>query len=227
MTNTQSPLKLVERFYALSKYAYLFPISISYRQGLFLHNLLKKHAPKKVLELGSGYGVSSVWIQTGITPSCTHIAIDPWASHIPEISEYLKQRNYSLIRTATSQEYLAKNCKKLTGSVDLFFVDADEHFDGCLTDCYFANRILKTNGQLIIRNCWNPAVRRVCQFMLKNLPYRLHGVPKWLNWLIINIRPIGMGWLLYHSTHHYTSGLCILEKTGPDDRPWDHFRGFC
>lgn len=204
-----------------------FPISIHWQQGTFLASLIRKFQPKFLLELGSGYGVSSLWIQSALLPTSTHIAVDPWATHPPDIRTTLKNRRYSLVTSHTSQEYLARNARRLRGKLDFVLMDADERFDGCMTDVYFVNQIMMTGGLLIIRNAWNPSVRKMCQFILTNLPYHLVGLPTWATWLFRFAPFIGVGLLLFLLTRWYTAEFCVLKKTGPDKRPWNHFKNFC
>lgn len=227
MANTHSLISLLNNIYSAEETHQLFPISINWHQGKYLVTLVRQRNPQTVLELGSGFGLSSLWIQSALSSQSTHIAIDPWANHLPKIKAALVTRRYKLVTTYTSQEYLARNNSALKEKLDFIFMDADNRFDGCLTDCYFANQALKTNGILVIRNCWNPSVRKICQFMLTNLPYRLEGVPHWVNWLIKHMPIVGMGWLLYHATQQYSAEFCVLKKTAADKRKWNHFKSFC
>lgn len=227
MANTHSLTSLLTGIYSATNTQQLFPISINWQQGNYLAALIQQHNPRAVLELGSGFGLSSIWIQSALSSRSSHTAVDPWAEHLPKIRAALSKRHYKLITAYTSQEYLARNLSTLKEKIDFIFMDADNRFDGCLTDCYFANQILKTNGILVIRNCWNPSVRRVCQFMLTNLPYHLVGVPSWINWLIKHMPTHGMGWLLYHTTLRYSAEFCVLKKTATDNRKWNHFATFC
>ncbi len=227
MANTHSLKNLLKSIYTEPVSPSLFPISINWQQGTYLASLVGAYNPKTVLELGSGFGVSSVWIQSKLARKSTHIAIDPWAEHLPEIEKVLAHTNYSLVTSATSQEYLARMDHARKQKVDLIFMDADERFDGCLTDCYFSNRILNENGLIVIRNIWNPSVRRVCQFVITNLPYQLIGVPLWINWWIKHMPPLGNGFIIYLATRFYSAELCVLKKVNADLRPWHHFRPFC
>lgn len=227
MTNTHSYSALLQDLYTQPTSPQLFPISINWQQGQLVADLITQYHPNYILELGSGFGISSLWIQSATTQQSTHCAVDPWATHLPKIKKALKHSKYRLETDYTSQEYLAQNLTYLKGKLDFVLMDADNRFDGCMTDCYFTNQALKTGGVLVLRNSWNPSVRRVVQFMLTNLPYELASVPRWVSWLIKRMPQVGRGWLLYHSTRHYSAELCVLVKTAVDNRAWNHFKPFC
>lgn len=227
-TRVASELRqLLQKLYTAPQYQSYFPISINWNQGEFLVQLLKQYRPKRVLELGSGYGISAIWIQLGLPTTSKHVSVDPWAEHPALIKKALKSTKHILTTQFTSQQYLAKlETQKNQPKPDFIVMDADNRFDGCISDFYFANHLQKPGDVIIMRNCWNPSVRMAARFVVTNLPYRLVGVPSVINWWMQHLHSIGLGWLLYHTTKRYTAEWVVLEKTASDTRPWHHFRRF-
>ena len=222
-----SLIRLLKKIYGSARYQELFPVSINWRQGLYLSELLRRLQPKNILELGSGHGVAALWIQSAIPTATKHISVDPWTEYPQEIRIALKKTNHTLITTHTSQEYLANLGKKsLKTYPDIIVADGDERFDGCMADLYFATKLLRPGGHLVVRNSWNPSVRLALRFAITNLPYRLEGVPNFVHWWIKHLSRFGLGWVLFHTTRHYTAEWCVLQKTAADTRPWNHFRQF-
>lgn len=222
-----SLIRLLKKIYGSARNQELFPASINWQQGLYLSELLRKLQPRNILELGSGHGVAALWIQSAIPAVTKHISVDPWTEYPPEVLTALKKTNHTLITTHTSQQYLADLETKSTGlKPELIILDADNHFDGCMADLYFATKLLRPGGHLVVRNCWNPSVRLALRFGITNLPYRLEGVPSFVHWWIKHLSRFGLGWVLYHTTRHYTAEWCVLQKTAADTRPWNHFQQF-
>lgn len=225
MSDVITLMAVLHKLYTLAQHTHLFPIAISWHQGTFLTALVNQIKPTHLIEIGCGYGISTLWIQASSHIPKQHTVVDPNAEPLPIIKKHLAKK-CSFI-TTSSQQYLAKLEQQKNPGIDCFFMDGDERFDGCLTDCYFANRILPVGGHIIIRNIWNPAVRRACQFMIKNLPYELPLASSWQQWLIAHIPTPLLGTLLYYVTTQKMAGLLVLRKTAPDTRPWNHFSRFC
>jgi predicted O-methyltransferase YrrM len=200
--------------------------AISYNQGLFLKKMLQEEQPKSMIELGFHYGFSSLWLFAGSYDSLEkYIIVDPW---IPSkknlVAQFLKQDSRVVfVKNLTSQEYLASILKTYRRQVDCIIIDADEKFDGVMTDLYFSLHLIRINGLITVRNTWNPSVRKALLFFLKNLPLRLEGVPWWAMWLVRNL-PVGSGWLLRYLVGNMD--FCTMRLIGEENRNWDHFKEF-
>lgn len=234
MVSTQS---LLDRIYADKNYALriasdIFEISINYQQGIFLSRMVDRYRPKRVVELGFRYGISSLWIQNARHSPISHNIIDPY-HHIPTpprslvIYDYIKkQKGVIFEERYASQEYLAA-MYVAHKKVDMVFMDASQWFDSVMTDMFFVSRILNVQGIVIIRNIYNRPVRKAIMFYLRNLPYSIEGISLWKNWVVKRVPVIGE--LLLRSIQRPV-GLCVLRLTGEDKRAtqglWRHFVSF-
>lgn len=221
--------KLLDLIYSSPKFSSeiaedITNISISKNQGLYLSKLINKFKPKTVIELGFGYGVSTLWIQTANQKIDKHIVIDPdhHTPNNPIIYRVLKDLPNLEIIYSTSQQYLA-TLVATKQKADFVFIDADEKFDAITTDMYFVTQILNPSGIVVIRNVWNPSVRKAVEFFAKNLPYQLIALSKLEEFVVKRIPFIGKR--LLHFKHRRTD-LFTLKLKKIDNRPWNHFNHF-
>ena len=56
------------------------PSSVPYETGLVLYNLIREYKPKRSIEIGFAYGLSTLFICQALADNGQgmHIAIDPW-----------------------------------------------------------------------------------------------------------------------------------------------------
>jgi predicted O-methyltransferase YrrM len=221
---------LIFKIYANAHFAQsiaqnLFPISISLRQGMYLVSLINRYKPFLLLELGVGYGISSLWIQAAKHTPKKHIAVDPYGPkpNNPIITQTLSQQpNLHFHQNISSQHYTA-NLNQKGKQVDFVFIDADEKFDSVVTDMYFVTKVLKKNGIVVIRNIWNPSVRKAMLFFIKNLPYQIEGITTHEQKIIRHVPFIGE--LLLRIKCRPLDFL-VLKLTKKDHREWNHFVPF-
>ena len=60
-------------------------------------------------------------------------------------------------------------------ALDAIFIDGDHRFDGAFCDAYFAHRLLKPGGILVIDDVWMDAVYLVCHFLEESYRYENCG----------------------------------------------------
>jgi len=53
-----------------------FPTSINYGEGSFLNKFVNDFKPKLIVEIGLGYGISTLWMEKGPFRPKQHYAID-------------------------------------------------------------------------------------------------------------------------------------------------------
>lgn len=148
--------KLLELIYNSPKFSSeiaedITQISISKNQGLYLSDLINRFKPKTVIELGFGYGVSALWIQTANKQIKKHIVIDPY-HHTPNnriIHRVLKRQSNLKMIYSNSQQHLA-NLVATQQKADFVFIDADERFDAITADLHFVTQILNPGGIVVI-----------------------------------------------------------------------------
>lgn len=203
----------------------IFPISISKKQGLFLNVLLEKYTPHSLLECGYGYGVSSLWIQSSTHKPKKHIII---SESVPQskskiITKILSKQSGLLCNTNITSQYFMAQMAKKRRKFDCILLDADERFDGVVTDMYFATQIVKKEGIIIMRNIWNPSVRKAMLFYIKNLPYQIEFFSPLERRIVVNGMFLGE-FLLKKKCARL--GFLVLKLKKNDTRVWNHFIPF-
>lgn len=129
-------------------------------QGKFLSLLVKLHKPKNILEVGSYFGYSSVWLARAVKEIGTHL-------YCAEISE----PQCKIIEANLKKDALSDCTTVLQGSgvdimnkfinegksFEMIFVDADKTNYSNYLD--LATRLLPSGGLLLVDNCiWDNKV---------------------------------------------------------------------
>jgi len=86
-------------------------------------------------------------------------------------------------------------------SADFIFMDDGHKYDDNIVELYFATKMLRQGGFLVIDDAWMPSVVATLEYATSNLPFvQIHGL--------------------------YKRGVVLL-KTGDDHRVWDFHERFC
>ena len=86
-------------------------------------------------------------------------------------------------------------------SADFIFMDDGHKYDDNIVELYFATKMLRQGGFLVIDDAWMPSVVATLEYATSNLPFvQIHGL--------------------------YKRGVVLL-KTGDDHRNWDFHERFC
>lgn len=227
----QKSRKLLQKIYSDTRFAQtisakLFPIAISRTQGEFLRSFIETHKPETIIECGFGFGISALWFLSSRHQPDKYYIVDPFREHsrgAEMICAYVRAHSHvQLDDTQTSQQFLAE-FEKSGKKVDFIFNDADERFDGLMSDMYFSTRILSVGGHVIIRNVWNPSIRKVILFCIKNLPYDTPQFTRFERFLIEHIPYFGERQLRKRIGE---LDFIILRLREVDTRDWNHFVSF-
>jgi len=150
--------------------------AIDYNEGEFILNIIKDNPDiVKTLEVGCAYGLSSLFICLGIRrrEGASHTIIDPFqkTSWDGVGIRYLQEAGIDFFRLIeTKSEFaLPRLLEDKEGPFDLIFIDGWHTFDHTLLDCFYATRLLRPGGVLVIDDVPFPSVKRVVEF-LKNYP---------------------------------------------------------
>ena len=144
-------------------------------QGLFLQKIFDVINPKKSLEVGLAYGISTLFIlekHRDIKSSDrAHIVIEPFPWGQTAIYNIQKEglMNYVDIRNDLSDViiptlYLAKE------RIQFAYVDTTKLFDVVMQDFYFIDKILDVGGVIIIDDCDTGGINKVARF-INGLPH--------------------------------------------------------
>lgn len=222
----------------------LFPVAVSQEDGLALYHLIRATQAQTTLETGMAYGLSTLFMCQALCDNGagSHTAVDP--------SQRIRWKSIGLLNVeraglgcflrfmeAPSDRALPQLA--LAGEqFDVVFIDGSHRFDHVLLDFYYADKLLRVGGHIMLDDVWMPAVRKACGFVLRNRRYAL--APEFLRspatlWsrslrllrsfvqnpldaysLTATARLLAKGFATY----------CIMRKVAEDDRPWNHYRSF-
>lgn len=105
------------------------PINISPYMGKFLYLMAKIQDPKKILEIGTLGGYSTIWLARALKPGGQLISLEINPVHVQLAKEHIIKAQLSHcveIREGHAVELLAQLAQRQEGPFDLFFLDADK-----------------------------------------------------------------------------------------------------
>ena len=161
----------------------LYPTSVTPGRGKFLGGLVRDLKPAATLEVGMGWGLSTLHILEAMVENGgvrqPHIIMDPF-----------QQKNYHnvalrVLREAGVDQFVEHHAEpselflpKLVeqgGQFDFAFIDSDHRFDGAFLDVIFVNKLLKPGGVMAVDDTELDAVHLACRFAVTNLGYSYVG----------------------------------------------------
>lgn len=180
---------------------------ISIEQGLLLHSLIINNDVARSLEIGFGFGFSTVWILDALRgkENAKHIAVDPfekkfWRSvglaqleKLGPFADFEWIEDYSI--HALSDMIREKQW------FDFIYIDGNHRFDDVIVDFYLGDQVLRDGGLIIVDDMWMPSIRSSINFIVANRFYRREPSA--------------------------VSNAAVLRKLASDKtRRWDHFVPF-
>ncbi len=112
-----------------SKEAGLPDIQISPSQGKFLHLLARLHGARKVLELGTLGGYSTIWLARALPPGGRLVTLELEPAHAEVARQNLKRAGLGEtvdVRVGPALATLPQLAAEEQGPFDLVFIDADK-----------------------------------------------------------------------------------------------------
>jgi predicted O-methyltransferase YrrM len=195
----------------------------------------------RTLEVGCAYGLSSLHIASALVgrPGAHHVIVDPdestaW-SGVGVTNLDRAGIDFYELREEPSEIALPQLLKE-GAEFDLAFIDGWHTFDQTLIDMYYANRLVKVGGYIIIDDADWISVSKAISYFAKYPCYRIVAgaagpVTKVVNLLWKLGKPFAE--LLFPRwLYDYVYGLgkypsmVALQKVTKDDRSWKWFRSF-
>lgn len=150
--------------------------AIDREEGEFLFSIIQNDPTiQKTLEVGCAYGLSSLYICAAIQDrsGASHTIIDPFQnSHWDGVGVIKLQElgiDFFNLIEIKSEFALPQLLAQQEGQYDCIFIDGWHTFDHTLLDCFYATRLLRVGGVLVVDDVLFPSVKRVINF-LKNYP---------------------------------------------------------
>lgn len=197
------------------------------REGCLLSKVVDFVQPRTSLEVGFAYGVSTLYICQALARignPARHIVVDPfqssqWRGIGLKNVDRAGYREFVELREERSEIALPQLLTENT-VVDMAVIDGWHTFDHALVDFFYVNKMLRVGGIVVLDDSSMPPVGKLVDHILTYGCYRIFGIPS------------GPG-LLTRRLAHYARlkgsrwpSAIALEKTAPDDRPWDWHRSF-
>ena len=161
----------------------LYPTSVTPGRGKFLGDLVRQLKPAATLEVGMGWGLSTLHILEAMFENGgvrqPHIIMDPF-----------QQKNYHngalhVLREAGADQLVEHHSEpseiflpKLVEQgrqFDFAFIDGDHRFDGAFVDLVFVHKLLKPGGVMAVDDTELDAVHLACRFAETNWGYAYVG----------------------------------------------------
>jgi predicted O-methyltransferase YrrM len=212
-------------------------------EGEFLSRIIAGDATiRRTLEIGCAYGLSSLFICSALAgrPGALHTIVDPfqnsqWDGVGTKNLEEAGLSFFQLIEEK-SEFALPQILKQGEGQYDFIFIDGWHTFDHTLLDAYYATRLLRVGGYLVIDDASWTSIHRVVSY-LKNYPcYQTHdelgedwhNSPKKLlaRTLMSPLSRHTWATILHPSLHRrlfekQAVSMVALKKVAADARNWD------
>jgi predicted O-methyltransferase YrrM len=195
----------------------------------------------RTFEVGCAYGLSSLHITSALAgrPGAHHIIVDP-----DETTAWRGIGVSNLDRAGIDFYELREQPSELAlpqmvaegGEFDLAFIDGWHTFDQTLVDLYYASRLVKTGGYIVIDDADWISVSKAISYFAKYPCWTVVGGAAKPSRRVVNLLCKIVGPLaelffprwLYDYTYavgRYPS-MVALQKVGEDDRNWKWFRSF-
>lgn len=162
----------------------LFPVGVGSDEGMALRDLVISERAESTIEIGLGYGLSTLFICEGLLTSAgtapRHVAIDPnqatWYSNVG-LQNLDEAGIRSLVEHHATESQTALPALLTEGRrFDLAFLDGNHRFDGVFLDLVYLGRLVHPGGCLFVDDYQLAAVRRAVSFCLTNLGWTVESI---------------------------------------------------
>jgi len=183
---------------------------ISPAEGMWLYQLCREMKPQNTLEIGLGYGFSTIYVLAALKTNGVghHIAIDPFQLRVNSKwrgigLQHAKQLqveslfSFFLDRSVSVLVDFAKQKKQF----EVIFIDGGHLFDEALLDFTLSAVVCPDGGHIVLDDTWMPSSRRVTDFIRTNRQD-------------------------FTAVRSPVENIAIFRRKGTDSRDWTHFVEF-
>ncbi len=159
----------------------VFPVAVSPKEAAWLREWIGREQPTKTIEIGLGYGISTLHICEGLllngNPADKHIVIDPhqdWRfsqlglqhledAGVRERVEYFDEESQTALpRFMQEKRYF-----------DFAFVDGNHHFDYVFLDLFYLGRLLNKGSLIVLDDYSWAGINKAVSFCVTNLNWKI------------------------------------------------------
>lgn len=222
-------------------------------EGAFLQKIIRENKPKRTIEVGCAYGISSLYICSELQKETdvSHTIVDPFQStDWKNIGiNNLKKAGIDFFKLIEQPSEIALP-KLLDENMkyDFAFIDGWHTFDHTLIDFFYLNRLTEIGGVIVIDDVGLPSVSKFMRYVLNYPAYEMIGnvdidvsgkrkffdsVFKSPFKLISKIFSTKIKNEIFASKLiksdkklKLQSSMVALRKVREDDRPWNWFKEF-
>ncbi|MER3432470.1 MAG: hypothetical protein C4288_03335 [Leptolyngbya sp. ERB_1_1] len=221
--------------------------NVDQQEGEFLFNLIDSDPNiEKTLEIGCAYGLSSLHICAALSKrsAAHHWILDPFQHkqfHGIGITN-LERSNFNFFKLIEepSEFALPTIAKEQPNSFDLVFIDGWHTFDHTLLDLFYANRLIKVGGYIVVDDCGMASVSKAVSYVanypaleIKTQSQRPKTGTSTLKQIVKTAIPPAIAqYVLPHHLYDYYyvrtlySSMVAFQKVAEDDRNWNWFQSF-
>jgi len=182
-------------------------VKIPPEEGMWLYKECRKSQPQRTVEIGLGYGFSTLFFLAAITQNDFgyHTAIDPYqrsAWHgigLTTPSALAPPGRFRIVEETSVRA--AVELERESSAYDLIFIDGGHLFEQALVDFFLYAKLCKIGGLVILDDMWMSSIKTVASFVRANRS-DFSEIPT----------PI--------------PNLCVFRRVGKDERKWHYFRPF-
>ena len=143
-------------------------------EGNYLRKVLKPKNIKKCMEIGLAMGISTLNILSVVYKhGGTLLSIDPnqsgkWKNMGKKLIINAGLGKYHKIIEDKSYNAMPKLLEKEANSYDFIFIDGWHTFDYTLLDFFYADKLLKVNGIIVVDDALHPGVNKTLKYIDTN-----------------------------------------------------------
>jgi predicted O-methyltransferase YrrM len=162
----------------------LFPVAASAAEGAALRDRVMREEAVRTIEIGLGYGVSTLFICEGLLANgdvdAQHVAVDPHqATRFANCGlQVLDEAGVVALvehHAGESQTLLPRFVSEGRG-FDLAFVDGNHRFEAVFVDLVYLGRLVQPGGIVFVDDYQLPAVARAASFFVTNMGWTIADV---------------------------------------------------
>jgi len=182
-------------------------VKISPDEGMWLYEECRKSKPEKILEIGLGYGFSTLFFLAALAKNNFghHTAIDPYQRSawqgigLATANALAPPGRFRFVEETSVRAAVELERESL--AYDLIFIDGGHIFEQVLVDFFLYAKLCKIGGLVILDDMWMSGIKTVASFIRTNRK-DFSEIPT----------PI--------------PNLCVFQRVGKDERKWHEFRPF-
>ena len=181
-------------------------VGMNIEQGAVVNQFLRESAFERSLEIGFGYGFSTVWILDALRDhkNASHVAVDPYElNHWQGVGIRQVERLTFPKKFDWKEEFsihalsdFVRNGEKF----DFLYLCGGQRFDDVIVNFCLSDKLVRVDGVIAMDDLWLDSAKTALSFILTNMSYELVSQP--------------------------SKNIAFLKKLQDDNRKWNHYNKF-